>query len=376
MQTGQSGIEPPQEDVSSERKWDSRAPGDKDWRCCWCAVNRNMWVPQGEVESYFLPSACCTLEILEILLLLWTTSIETISWHISFEVICERLIHAERFPVLRCCCGHTIHNRSVSPVFCTYDVSAKCAGCRQMVKSTVSFGCNKSFLIVCRLDQCPILLQLSALSVLLQTVQPAFISAGGRYLRKSPLYLIIRAILPEMVELCQNNCTNRNSIFKSSRHLTHACPHTHTNEHRCHSLALLQLSNHGLLFKLSLIFHDADINRSRAAVSLSGPWLTPTVIITSPFGSGGDLHWGYLMTQSSAVSYTVCMAAFSTAADTRPPETQTSHTVSQVDVYQIHVHLRHSVRRLCGSDLKPWAHAEILRCRTGSFIVSYSGQRT
>lgn len=50
--------------------------------------------------------------------------------------------------------------------------------CEQMVNNTVSFVCNKSLLIVCRLDQCPTLLLLSSLSVLAQTAQPSFISAG------------------------------------------------------------------------------------------------------------------------------------------------------------------------------------------------------
>lgn len=50
--------------------------------------------------------------------------------------------------------------------------------CGQMVKKAVSFVRNKSLLIVCRLDQCPILPQLSSQSVLPPTAQPPFISAG------------------------------------------------------------------------------------------------------------------------------------------------------------------------------------------------------
>lgn len=52
----------------------------------------------------------------------------------------------------------------------------------QMVKNAASFVCNKSLLIVCRLDQCPILLRLSFQSELAQAAQPPFISAAARLL--------------------------------------------------------------------------------------------------------------------------------------------------------------------------------------------------
>lgn len=75
--------------------------------------------------------------------------------------------------------------------------------CGQMVKNKVSFVCNKSELIVYRLDQCPVLLQLSSHSVSPQREQPLFISAGRWELRTSPFHVIIKSVLLEMVKLSQ-----------------------------------------------------------------------------------------------------------------------------------------------------------------------------
>lgn len=74
---------------------------------------------------------------------------------------CNMHVCAENVPVLVFC------SINVAPILntvrnVTSALSQRTAVCGQMVKNTVSFVCNKSLLIVCRLDQCPIPLQLSS----------------------------------------------------------------------------------------------------------------------------------------------------------------------------------------------------------------------